>query len=72
MMMEPMSGDSTIKGTSVRPRSRRPKQFASGRVCAAEGCETRISRYNAREFCHLHAPKKYPRVRGRWVASPDG
>jgi len=58
-----MSTD-TIKGRSIRPRSRRPKQYAADRVCASEGCETVLSRYNSHAFCHSHAPKRYPRVRG--------
>ena len=68
------SGDmrsDTIKGRSIRPRSRRPKQYASDRVCAEMGCETLISRYNSKDFCHIHAPKRYPRVRGRFVESAE-
>ncbi|MDJ0952080.1 MAG: hypothetical protein QNJ81_00245 [Acidimicrobiia bacterium] len=61
----------TIKGRSIRPRSRRPKQYASNRVCAQEGCDTLISRYNAKDFCHGHAPKRYPRVRGRIMESAE-
>ena len=61
----------TIKGQAIRPRSRRPKQYASNRVCAHEACETLISRYNSKEFCHTHAPKRYPRVRGRFVESAE-
>jgi len=63
-----MSND-TIKGRSIRPRSRRPKQYATNRVCTSEGCETLLSRYNSKEFCHSHAPKRYPRVRGRIIES---
>ncbi len=29
--------------------------YAAGRVCAAEGCETRLSIYNPQSFCALHA-----------------
>ncbi|MDJ0923702.1 MAG: hypothetical protein QNJ77_03990 [Acidimicrobiia bacterium] len=55
----------TIKGRSIRPRSRRPKQYGSDRICLADDCDTQLSRYNSKEYCHNHAPKRYPRVRGR-------
>lgn len=29
-------------------------------------CETVLSRYNKREACHVHAPVKFPRIRGRF------
>lgn len=53
--------------TAKRPvgRPRRPKTFEAGRVCHHEGCVTKLSRYNKREFCYTHAPVKFPRVRGR-------
>jgi hypothetical protein len=45
-------------------RSRRPKTFATDRVCFSGGCDTVLSRYNDAEFCHRHAPVRYPRLRG--------
>ena len=43
---------------------RRPRTFTRGRVCATEGCNTVISRYNSSEHCFTHAPPKFRRLRG--------
>ena len=59
-----MSTD-TLKGSRLRGGIRPSKAFAEGRVCSQISCDTRLSRYNKREFCHVHAPVKFPRVRGR-------
>jgi hypothetical protein len=45
-------------------RLRRPKTAPTGRVCGRDECTVIISRYNTAEFCNLHRPVKYPRVRG--------
>lgn len=31
-----------------------PEVFATGRVCAAEECTVKLSRYNSTEWCALH------------------
>lgn len=43
------------------------RMYAQNRVCAAPGCETRLSRYNPRDKCWTHADFKVPRLRGRVV-----
>jgi hypothetical protein len=30
------------------------RSFGAARTCAAEGCETRLSRYNPDSFCSVH------------------
>ncbi|QYG94632.1 hypothetical protein HC251_20785 [Iamia sp. SCSIO 61187] len=55
------------------PRSRsRAGSTAAGsagpRVCAEEGCETRLSVYNDAEHCSLHHPTVLLRTRGRHIA----
>jgi hypothetical protein len=30
------------------------RSFGKARTCAAEGCETRLSRYNPDSFCSVH------------------
>lgn len=30
------------------------RSFGKARVCAAEGCETKLSRYNPDEYCSVH------------------
>ncbi len=53
------------------PRSRSRARDAAGsgpRVCAEEGCETRLSVYNDTEHCSLHHPTVMLRTRGRNIA----
>jgi hypothetical protein len=46
--------------TEARTRRRAPgsdpevRSFGKSRVCAAEGCETRLSRYNPDAYCSVH------------------
>lgn len=47
------------------PRSgRRPKTNDRFRRCRMEGCDTVLSRYNMGDMCRVHAPIRFPRVRG--------
>jgi hypothetical protein len=54
-------------GQRVGGRERPSRTFAAERICASEGCETPLSRYNADVTCWQHtAPKPYtPAVRTR-------
>jgi hypothetical protein len=38
-----------------------------GRVCAADGCLTRLSISNGSEYCWPHDPVQYLRVRGERI-----
>ncbi|MDH3193241.1 MAG: hypothetical protein OEY55_01140 [Acidimicrobiia bacterium] len=58
--------DSTFIASRPAGRTRRPKTYTADRVCADVSCETVLSRYNKREACHVHAPVKFPRIRGRF------
>jgi hypothetical protein len=47
--------------TTATPTRRRPpgadpavRSFGSARICAADGCETRLSRYNPDSYCSVH------------------
>jgi hypothetical protein len=40
----------------VRSLPRPNKTFAKGRVCAAPGCETRLSMYSKWDHCWQHEP----------------
>ncbi len=52
-----------------RSRTRAASAGTSGpRVCAEEGCETRLSVYNDAEHCSLHHPTVLLRTRGRHIA----
>lgn len=44
---------------------RRLKTYGSRRICRAQGCATKLSKYNRNTECHLHAPKRFPRTRGK-------
>ncbi len=60
----------TMRGRVIKGVTRPSKSYGEGRVCAKKGCDTRLSMYNRREYCHVHAPVKFPRVRGKIV--PEG
>lgn len=44
---------------------RKPRTYATDRVCSQQGCDTRLSTYNPRPTCRPHTPVRFPRVRGR-------
>ena len=54
----------SMRASRPMGRLRRPKTAPAGRVCADDACSVVISRYNTAEFCNVHRPLKYPRVRG--------
>jgi hypothetical protein len=60
----------TVKGSAIRGMTRPSRRYAEGRVCSYQGCETKLSQYNRREYCYAHAPVRFPRVRGRIL--PEG
>ena len=53
-----------MKGT--RPGHLPPpnRPTGSGRTCAAPGCSTKLSVYNASELCWQHAEVIFPNYRG--------
>lgn len=64
-----MSKDNAIRGSRPLPVPRASQKFPEGRICKADGCETRLSTYNKRERCWAHAEMKVPRLRGRKPAA---
>ncbi|HEX6208893.1 MAG TPA: hypothetical protein VF097_02295 [Actinomycetota bacterium] len=47
----------------------RPSKLeAAGRVCAAPGCETGLSIYNAKSTCWQHTDLTFPNFRGKRLA----
>jgi hypothetical protein len=58
-------GQSSIQGHRPQALPRRSRRYPGGRVCAHPGCETRLSTYNRRDRCWVHAEMKVPRLRGR-------
>jgi hypothetical protein len=57
----------TVGGEVYNNNDRPPRRFAPGRRCAERECATRLSIYNAGEYCSLHAVKLAPRIRGKKV-----
>ena len=55
----------TVRGAAIKGVSRPSKRFSQDRVCSKPGCETRLSQYNKAEYCHAHAPIRFPRFRGK-------
>jgi hypothetical protein len=51
-----MADESSYRGSSVRELPKANRTFGSGRVCAAEGCSTKLSMYNKWDFCWQHEP----------------
>ena len=62
----------TLKGKPTKGITRASRRYSEGRVCAHPECDTKLSIYNKREYCHLHAPVKFPRVRGRILPEGSG
>jgi len=60
--------EGSIGGSGFTGTGRPSRTFPRGRVCAEEGCETRLSIYNEGRFCSQHAPQATPRMRGRKIA----
>ena len=59
--------ENVLKGRRIAPRARAPKVAGGERTCVVDSCDTRLSRYNKREYCYTHAPVRFPRLRGRIV-----
>ena len=47
-----------LQGALVRSLPAANRTYGKGRVCAAEGCETRISIYNGSKLCWQHEPAR--------------
>ena len=60
-----------VRGAAIKGLSRPSRRFSPGRVCAQRACDTKLSQYNKTEYCHAHAPIRFPRVRGRIMDEQD-
>ena len=62
-----MTTEQTILRGSTLPSTehgRRPRTNEKHRVCAWDECETVLSRYNLADYCRVHLPPSFPRIRG--------
>ena len=48
--------DQAYRGARIRELPRANRTYEAGRVCAAEGCQTKLSIYNRWELCWQHEP----------------
>lgn len=55
----------TVRGAAIKGVTRPSKRFSTDRTCAKKSCTTKLSQYNKAEYCHAHAPIRFPRVRGK-------
>ena len=60
-----MSQENNYRGARVRELPRPNRTYEQGRICASEGCETKLSRYNRWKFCWQHEPVHSYVPRGR-------
>jgi hypothetical protein len=58
-------GTQEYRGTGVRELPRKNRTYPDGRVCAQEGCGTRLSVYNRSSMCWQHEPVRPYFERGR-------
>lgn len=54
-----------LQGALARRLPTASRTYPEGRVCAASGCDTRISIYNGSDLCWRHRPVRIPPTRGR-------
>jgi hypothetical protein len=57
-----------VKGTRPGHLPEPTRTTSTGRVCAADGCRTRLSVYNAGEHCWQHTDIAFPNYRGKRLA----
>lgn len=57
-----------LSGERVISASAQSRTYGTGRVCAEDGCSTRLSIYNESDYCSLHHRAVTPRTRGRKIA----
>ena len=55
----------SVRGSHASRRHRASKTYGTGRRCAEDGCDARLSTYNRLEYCYQHWPFKPARNRGR-------
>jgi hypothetical protein len=51
-----MAEESNYRGSQVRELPKANRTFGGDRVCAAQGCSTKLSIYNKWDFCWQHEP----------------
>ena len=57
-----------MKGTRPGHLPEPSRQTDPGRVCAHSGCSTKLSVYNAGDYCWQHTAMVFPNYRGKRLA----
>ena len=57
--------DEVYRGEKVHKLPKPNRTYTGGRVCAADGCETKLSIYNKWDYCWQHEPVHTYISRGR-------
>jgi hypothetical protein len=60
--------EALVKGTRPGHLPEPSRQTTTGRICAADGCSTRLSVYNDGRFCWQHTDLAFPNYRGKRLA----
>lgn len=60
-----MAHTAAFRGARISELPRANRTYPRDRVCAAEGCTTRLSIYNRSEFCWQHEPVRTYVSRGK-------
>jgi len=60
-----MASESMYRGARVRELPRANRTYGADRICAAEGCSTKLSMYNRWTFCWQHEPVHTYVARGK-------
>jgi hypothetical protein len=60
-----MTEESVFRGAPAREAPRANRTYPTGRVCAAEGCNTKLSVYNRWQYCWQHEPVHSYVARGK-------
>ena len=59
----------TIRGAHVVGVPKRSRRYATDRTCSHRDCITKLSTYNRKDTCFIHAGVKIPRLRGKKTAA---
>ena len=57
--------DEVYRGERVHQLPKANRTYSEGRVCAADGCGTKLSIYNKWDYCWQHEPVRPYFERGR-------
>ncbi len=60
-----MAGEFVLRGSKPQGAPPPSMRYEKDRICSFEGSATKLSVYNRRDRCWVHAEWKTPRLRGK-------